>query len=232
MMTPTPLPRLLLLLACALSLCAPAASAQGVTIYRCTDAAGQLTVQNQPCPAGSTQQAQEIQGVPSAPMPAPHAAAPFPQAPPAPPAPVAPAVPDAPPAADAAPRILDSAALRPAAPPPLPPDAPRLPPPPLFTCHTHDGDSYLAEDQEQPPRCLALPTVGLDGRPASSAGQACEVVRDRCVRVPDGAACEAWRRYARQAESRWRFAHPDNVRLRHDEYQRLARIVAGTGCGD
>ncbi len=218
------LARSALLLACALSVPAPA-WAQGVTIYRCTDAAGQLTVQNKPCPAGSTQQVQEIQGVPSAPMPAPRAAAPFPSAPP-PPA----FEPDAVPAADAAPRILDSAALH-APPPPAAPDAQHLPPPPLFTCHTHDEDSYLAEDQEQPPRCVTLPTVGLDGRAASSAGQACEVVRDRCVRVPDGAACEAWRRYARQAESRWRFAHPDNVRLRHDEYQRLARIVAETGCG-
>ena len=30
------------------------APAQQVTIYRCTDAAGTLTVQNQPCPAGSS----------------------------------------------------------------------------------------------------------------------------------------------------------------------------------
>ncbi|KAF1685172.1 hypothetical protein B1992_12960 [Pseudoxanthomonas broegbernensis] len=94
---------------------------------------------------------------------------------------------------------------------------------------TYDGDGYLAEDPEQPPRCVALRTTGLDGSPG--AGQACEVVRDQCVRVPDGAACEAWRRHARQAESRWRFAHPDNAERRRDEYQRLARIVADTGCG-
>lgn len=201
------------------------APAQPVTIYRCTDATGQLTVQNQPCPAGSSQQAQAIQGVPSAPMPAPRAAAPFPSAP-EPPAPAAPAMPE--PAT--APRILDSAAVAQPAPAPTASADARLPPPPLFTCHTYDGDSYLAEDTEQPPRCVALNTVGLDGNPGTSAGQACEVVHDRCVRVADGAACEAWRRYARQAESRWRFAHPDNIQRRNDEYQRLLRIVAETGC--
>lgn len=221
---------LLLLLAGLLSIIAPGAMAQPVTIYRCTDTAGQLTVQNQPCPAGATQHAQTIQGVPSAPLPAPSAAAPFPSAPE--PAPAIPAA-DHPPHPDAAaaPRILDSAALpRPIVAPSPIADTDTLPPPPLFTCHTHDGDSYLAEDPEQPPRCVALDTTGLDG--GAGAGQACEVVHDRCVRVPDGAACDAWRHYARQAESRWRFAHPDNVQRRHDEYQRLARIVAATGCGD
>ena len=91
--------------------------------------------------------------------------------------------------------------------------------------------SYLSEEQEVPPRCLALRTVGLDGNPATGAGQACEVVRDTCARVADGAACEAWRRYAREAESRWRFAHPDNAERRKTEYERMARIV-GESCGE
>ena len=41
--------------ACLLAWLAWPAPAQPVTIYRCTDAAGVLTVQNKPCPAGSTQ---------------------------------------------------------------------------------------------------------------------------------------------------------------------------------
>ena len=80
------------------------------------------------------------------------------------------------------------------------------------------------------PRCLPLRTVGLDGNPATGAGQACEVVRDTCARVADGAACEAWRRHAREAESRWRFAHPDNAERRQAEYERMARIVSES-CG-
>ena len=51
------------LLACLLH--ASPVAAQPVTIYRCTDAAGVLTVQNKPCPAGSTQREQQMQGVPS-----------------------------------------------------------------------------------------------------------------------------------------------------------------------
>ena len=47
------------LLACLLH--ASPVAAQPVTIYRCTDAAGVLTVQNKPCPAGSTQREQQMQ---------------------------------------------------------------------------------------------------------------------------------------------------------------------------
>ena len=132
------------------------------------------------------------------------------------------------------PRILDSANLpreRDATAATAADDADRLPPPPIFRCTVYDGDSYLSEEQEVPPRCLALRTVGLDGNPATGAGQACEVVRDTCARVADGAACEAWRRYAREAESRWRFAHPDNAERRKTEYERMARIV-GESCGE
>ena len=129
------------------------------------------------------------------------------------------------------PRILDSANLpRTPAADTAPPDPDRPPPPPLFRCATYDNDSYLSEEQEVPPRCLPLRTVGLDGNPAAGAGRACEVVRDQCSRVPDGAACDAWRRYAREAETRWRFAHPDNVEKRQAEYDRLAKIVS-TSCG-
>ena len=36
---------------------------------------------------------------------------------------------------------------------------------------------------------------------------------------------------AREAESRWRFAHPDNAERRKTEYERMARIV-GESCGE
>ncbi|HET6395831.1 MAG TPA: DUF4124 domain-containing protein, partial [Pseudoxanthomonas sp.] len=78
---------------------------------------------------------------------------------------------------------------------------------------------------------LPLRTVGLDGDPSAAAGQAHQVVHDQCARVPDGAACDAWRRYAREAESRWRFAHPDNAQRRRGEYERLARVVVESACG-
>lgn len=262
-------------LAC--TLLAAIAQAQPVTIYRCTDPAGDLTVQNQPCPAGSTQREQQMQGVAASPvatgtLPVPRQAATPAPAPSAPDMPVqstgrssdggfvttstgpgpgrtdgsgypgSPAAQDMPRSADGGfittsigpePRILDSANLPRTLPVPdegLAADPDRPPPPPLFRCATWDGDSYLSEDEEVPPRCLPLRTVGLDGNPATGAGRACEVVRDQCSRVADGGACEAWRRYAREAESRLRFAHPDNVERRRGEYERLAGIVAAS-CG-
>mgnify|MGYP003583766302 CR=1 FL=1 len=233
--------------------CLPAA-AQTVTIYRCTDAAGTLTVQNKPCPAGSTQREQQMQGVPSSPS---AAVAPPPAFPPAASAP-APGTPrviaGVPPVATPTttqpqpqpqpgmgreflttstgpePRLLDSANLPRTPPAQAAAPDPEHPPPPLFRCATYDNDSYLSEEQEVPPRCLPLRTVGLDGNPAGGAGRACEVVRDQCSRVPDGAACDAWRRYAREAESRWRFAHPDNIDKRRVEYDRLLKIVTES-CG-
>ena len=261
-----PCPRLFLSLLLAWMLPTPAVSAQPVTIYRCTDAAGTLTVQNTPCPAGSSQSERQLTGVASSPetaTPATGAAA-FPAAPPAGSAGQAQDVqrssdggfvttstgtgagtsagtrpPPVQYTADGGvittstgpePRILDSANRPHAAEAAGESDPDRPPPPPIFRCATYDNDSYLSEEAEAPPRCLALRTVGLDGNPAAGAGRACEVVRDQCSRVADGAACEAWRRYAREAESRWRFAHPDNVERRHAEYERLANLV-GESCG-
>ncbi len=212
--------RACLLLACLLI--GPAA-AQSVTIYRCTDADGNTSVQNQPCAAGSREQVQQMQGVGSTPATQPPPARPgmF----------VTTSTEDD----TAPPRILDSATLRraPAAQSDSDAATPERPaPPPIFQCTTYDSDRYLAENDTPPPRCIALRTVGLDGNPATGAGQACEVKRDQCVRVPDEQACEAWSRLTREAESRWRFAHPDNVAMRREAYDRLAGIVAGSRCGD
>jgi hypothetical protein len=222
-------------------------SAQPVTIYRCTDAAGELTVQNKPCPSGSTQREQQMQGVASSPasaVPPPPASAPVSTSPADANAPVMLSPTPATPTPQTGPgrefvttsvgpepRILDSANLpRDPSPRQAAPDPGRPPPPPLFRCATYDNDSYLSEEQEVPPRCLPLRTVGLDGNPSTGAGRACEVVRDQCSRVGDGTACDAWRRYAREAESRFRFAHPDNVEKRRVEYERLAKIV-NESCG-
>ena len=239
------------LLACLLH--ASPVAAQPVTIYRCTDAAGVLTVQNKPCPAGSTQREQQMQGVPSslsgagtppasttAPAAAPPANAPQPDD-----TPIFLSAPAqaAPPQAGAGrefvttstgpePRILDSANLpRTPAADTAPPDPDRPPPPPLFRCATYDNDSYLSEEQEVPPRCLPLRTVGLDGNPAAGAGRACEVVRDQCSRVPDGAACAGWKRRQGEIESGWRHAKAADKPGLQEEFVRVTKILQDTTCG-
>ena len=101
----------------------------------------------------------------------------------------------------------------------------------LFQCTTYDKDSYVTEDDIPASRCVALRTVGLDGNPQSGAGQACEVVRDTCARVPDGALCDAWKRRRDETEVAWRFARPENVEKNRAEYERVVRILAGSSCG-
>lgn len=195
------------------------ALAQDVIIYRCTDAAGGLAIQNLPCPKGTQQQKKRIPALQTAPAyvppAAPPAPAPTPSPSPTPPAPAATQTAAAPPAPVQAPAT----------------EAPRLPPPALFECTTRDNDRYLSEDEQAATRCLPLRTTGLDGNPQGGAGQACEVVSDRCARVPDGAACDAWSRRLREAESHWRFALPEHAEQRRLDYERLRRIVEESRCG-
>ncbi|KRD77015.1 DUF4124 domain-containing protein [Lysobacter sp. Root983] len=202
-----------------------AAQAQQVTIYRCTDASGALTVQNDvPCPKGSKQDKRVIGSAPTtstppafvtpigaAPAPPPNAA---PKSPPATPMPASTA-PAAPPASTAQ---RDDSAV-----------SDRLPPPTLFECRTFDNDRYLSDKGDQPERCAPLQTYGVNGGP--SAGAACQMVTDQCQRVADGALCESWRQRLRQAESQLRFGPADQRAGAQADVERMGRIVRESTCG-
>lgn len=194
----------LVLLACG------ASQAAGVVIYRCTDAFGALTVQNDvPCPKGSHQKREVIQ--PAAPMPA---YRPVPR--PAEPKPVvAPAPVPAPDAASAAPVA----------------DADRLPPPALYRCNTFDNDSYLSEIATPAPRCVRLQTTDLGGNADDSTGTACQMVTDQCQRIPDGAACAAWKQRLREAQSAATFAGADTADAAATDLARVRKIVSESTCG-
>ena len=180
----------------------------GIVIYRCTDAYGHLTVQNDvPCPKGTLQQKQMVE--PPPPMPAYQPAAPRPAPAARPPAP----------SADAAPVTPAQAAT------------PPLPPPPLYRCSTPDAASYFSEDGDPPARCIALPVVGLDGTVQGAGGSACERIKDRCERVPEAAACPAWRQRLREAEAAWRFGRADVAGEREAEFGRLQRLLRDSTCG-
>ena len=175
----------------------------GVVIYRCTDAFGRLTVQNDvPCPKGSKQRKQVIDTPPPMPAYRAPAAAPTPK-------PVAPAAPAVAPLVEAA--------------------TPLLPPPPLFRCHTAENDSYLSEDGAPSPRCVAQDVVGLDGSPGADA-TACEVQRDTCERIPDGEACAAWQQRAREAEAALRFGRPEASDKNRAEVDRIQRVLRESTC--
>lgn len=208
------------------------ASAEEVVFYRCTDAGGALTLQNMPCPKGDKQEKKVMQSVNTVPMgttstPPVNAAEPAAVVNPSPDA-YSPAAAATPAAAAADPRILTSgpapevAAIA---------DADRLPPPVLFQCITYDKDSYITEDAEPQSRCVALRTVGLDGNPQGGAGEACEMMRDTCARVADGALCDAWKKRLGQTEVAWRFARAGNEQKNKEEFERTRRIWDQSTCG-
>lgn len=190
-----------------------------VVIYRCTDALGALTVQNdEPCPKGSKQQRSVID--PPPPMPAYVPSTP-------PPAAVITAAP--------APTADDDdqpAEPRPESPPPAELAASeRLPAPPIYQCNTWDNDSYISEDPEPKPRCVRLQTTGLGGNPENGAGAACEMKYDQCQRVPDGKACDGWSKRQREIEATWRFSRGDDRTALQEEFARVAKILSDTTCG-
>ncbi|WP_242112671.1 DUF4124 domain-containing protein [Luteimonas aquatica] len=205
-----------------LALASPlAAHAQNgdVVIYRCTDAKGKLTIQNgTPCPKGAKQEKRTIQGPTVVPAYTP---------PPKAPAPPAPAKPEATPAAA---QQASAAQQSPPQTAEKAPPAERLPPPPIFQCNTWDNDSYLSENGDPKPRCVTLTTTDLNGAPVSP-GAACEMKTDQCQRVPDGQACEAWKKREREVESTWRHARAEDKQSLQEEFARVTQIYADSKCG-
>ena len=179
-----------LVLGCVL-LAAPAVHAQGnVVIYRCTDASGALTVQNDvPCPKGEAGQTRDRRAADRCPPYVPThrsrttvvAGSPNRSR-----HPRREALPTSPPIAD----------------------ADRLPPPTLFQCSTYDNDSYLSEVAEPAPRCVPP----ADHRPrrqhrTAAPAVACEMVtrpvqRDRRRRGVRCLAAAAARGRVRRGNSR------------------------------
>ncbi|KAF1712513.1 hypothetical protein CSC70_03090 [Pseudoxanthomonas kalamensis DSM 18571] len=210
----------LLALAASLLHLAQPGMATDVVIYRCTDAAGQLTLQNEPCGAGMHEEKRTVSSVNTVPMDNLPAR-------PATPSPAAPPVP----ATQAGSAVLDTAAA-PSSPPEAPPPAEnRLPPPVIFSCTAPDtGGSYITESDQPQSRCVPLRTVGLDGNPQTGAGQACEIVHDVCARVPDEQLCETWRKRLSETEVAWRFGRAENAAKNRAEFERVQRILAESTC--
>ncbi|MBT2749428.1 MULTISPECIES: DUF4124 domain-containing protein [unclassified Lysobacter] len=214
-----------------LLLASAGAHAQGkVVIYRCTDALGQLTVQNNtPCPKGSQQEKRVIEDAPVSSAPPTFITSPV--------APYAPAnaPPPHPPVSSQLPSVgTTKPAARPAAPKapagPAIADADRLPPPVLFECRTYDGSRYLNDDGTPPQRCAQLQTTGL-GSVGSGTGVACQMVDDQCQRIADDHLCENWKQRLREAQSALRFGRGDSRDASAAEVARIQRIVTESTCG-
>lgn len=212
---------LLLLLLLPITLFALPAPAQEVIFYRCTDAGGSVTLQNAPCPAGSTQTERRVATptrAPAAPLAAP--AAPV----------LGSSVVPTLQAGEEAPTLLDSDTLRhPAAPTPEA-AAPKPPLPEIYYCTAKDGTRYLHEREPAPPRCELMSITGLGGSSAPGNAASCEVVRDTCTALPEELRCGAWQQRFRDARGRERFASPENQATAIAERERLEQVLAESAC--
>lgn len=197
---------------------APVAAQQEMTIYRCVDPSGAVTLQNDvPCPKGSQQTVRKVGALPAVPAPAP----PKPELPKTTPPNTAPPKPAPPKPAPSTPVADTSSAL--------PVSTVRGPPPPLFRCRTWDERDYLGDTAEPPATCVPLPTVGIDGSSALAAGSACEMRQDACIAVPAEQLCAAWKKRVDEAEFRWKFGGARND-ARKAEFERVARIYRESAC--
>ena len=184
----------------AMAFAPPLHGQQQILIYRCTDAAGKVTVQNdKACPKGSREQREVIETPPPLPAFQP------------------PETPDLyiPPV-----KIVQ----RPGQATPEP-----QPPPGLYQCTTWDQLHYFTEVAEPQRHCAPLQVIGIDGvsRPQASA---CEMVKDQCTQVSAESLCQAWKRRIDEAEFRWRFPGTDADGSRRVEYERLKAIHAASSC--
>lgn len=187
------------------------AATRTIHIFRCTDAAGRVTLQNDvPCPKGTRQQQQVVEAPPPVPAYVPH---------------------EEPMPAPVAAERADQAAETPAPPPEGANAAPAVPAPPpqLYACRTWDERDFLTEDATPAERCAPLQVVAADGSTRSDAA-ACEKVTDQCEAVPAEALCTAWQRRVDEAEFRWRFAGGKQDDDRRREYEQLKATLARGNC--
>lgn len=193
--------------------CLPwAAQAQETVFYKCTDAKGNVSMQNgAPCAPGMKQEIRRIGAVKTVPVPA---RKPQAQAPPAPP--------------QFGEFVLVSGPAQQRAPAP---EAAGLPaPPPLYQCRTWEGDTYFGESPEPPPRCMPLQVTGLDGRASAGMASACEMKQDSCTAVPDAQLCASWYRRLDEADFKLRYADDATRRERQAGREAIDAKIKASRC--
>ncbi|KGQ18041.1 DUF4142 domain containing protein [Lysobacter dokdonensis DS-58] len=187
--------------------------AHATTIYKCTDAKGTVTLQNDtPCKPGEKQEVRTIGALPTAPAPAERA--------------VEVKAPSGPP--PNAHFELVRGPVTESLPVSQIPLADRKPPPPLFECKVWDLTTYLSEADTPQERCVPLATVGLNG--GGGAGEACEIRRDTCTALTGEALCTAWQRRVDEANFRMTYAAPADKDARKAEYERQRAALVDSTC--
>lgn len=196
-----------------------AAAQQRIVVYRCTDANGAVTLQNDVrCPKGSKQEKRVIEAPAAVPAqtPATSAAAAATTS-----AAVA-SLPAAPITAATAPSAVPASAD-----PPIAPVAPvaAATPPPLYRCANLKREIYFSDTDLQPRRCVPMQAVGLDGNPATGAGAVCEMMRDPCQAISEKQLCEGWRLRAEEARAAARFGTGEQAANAKASLERSEKVL-------
>lgn len=184
---------LLLLIAC------PMAVAGEIVLYRCTGADGSLSIQDEPCARGQSQEVRRYEAPPPPPRPAP-AAQPQPE-----PEPELPGL------------WMDEDD-------PAHPFVNAVPVPALYQCRTFDGQDYVSEFGGGNRRCVPLTITRIGSAPTPGMASACEWVVDECRELLGGEACSGWRNLHRQAVRAEREAFSDTLAEARSELARLGAI--------
>ena len=186
------------LLACVLVVAAQRDSraAGEITVFRCVDAKGAVTLQDKPCPKSSTASTSREMVRPKD----------------APPRPVA--KPRQEDVADVEPVVDDGWRYEPE------------PPPPMYLCTSYDGIERESEQYDPNPRCEPIVLYHPNAEYLSPSYQrACQWVEDSCVRLSDREACAQWRVRQKEAFSLAQRAFSDTIEYRRSELARINQIV-------
>ena len=171
-----------------------------VTVHRCVDGKGRVTLQDNACPAGSHDNTRTMQR-PKDPAPRPAPAA----APPVEPAPA------------------------PSPPYDYEPGYALIPPPPMFRCTSYDGIVRESESYDPNPRCEPLGLYYPPGQLTGEQARACRWVEDSCVRLDNEATCTVWRKRHAEAKSKALHAFSNSAAYWKSELARISQIL-GESC--
>lgn len=201
------------LLALLLSCASFALPAQETVFYKCTDAKGNVSMQNgTPCAPGMKQEIRRIGEVKTVPVPAKKSQVVEP--------------PPEPPQYGEFVLVSGPAMQR----KPAPEAAGQPAPPPLYQCTTWKGDTYYGETAAPEPRCVPLQVTGIDGRAASGMASACEMKQDSCNAVPAEQLCASWYRRLDDADFKRRYAGDDNRRERQAAFDAIEKAIKASRC--
>lgn len=189
-----------------------AASAQETLFYKCTNAKGEVSMQNgTPCAPGMKQEIRRIGSVKTVPVPASK--------------PVVERPPEQPVYGEFVLVSGPNMKRKPA------PEASVLPPPPaLFQCTTWEGDTYFGETESPEPRCAPLQVIGIDGSSALGMGSACEMKHDTCEAIPADGLCDAWLRRLDDADFKLKYAGRDSQGERQAAFAAIDAKVKASSC--